>query len=122
MRPFRIALTLYPRCPRMGNSAPQMPPKFFTPGLRQTPGRQRRDQITKIERAPRSLSASTILARSSWKQYVWIDGKFTDVRPEAYYGGQHARGVHNYLYRLPDGRWFFHTVDRRCDLNRTYFR
>jgi hypothetical protein len=40
-----------------------------------------------------------------------IDGEFTTVRPDAFYGGWHERGVFEYLYRLPDGRWYLHTVN-----------
>jgi hypothetical protein len=40
-----------------------------------------------------------------------IDGEFTTLRPDAYYGGRHERGLYEYLYRLPDGRWFLHTVN-----------
>jgi hypothetical protein len=41
----------------------------------------------------------------------WIDGELTMVRPDAFYGGRHERGVFEYLYRLPDGKWFLHTVN-----------
>jgi hypothetical protein len=40
-----------------------------------------------------------------------INGEFTTVRPETFYGGRHEGGVFEYLYRLPDGRWFLHTVN-----------
>src|SRR5260221_10436738 len=40
-----------------------------------------------------------------------IDGEFRLVRPDAFFGGRHARGIFDYLYRLPDGRWFLHTVN-----------
>jgi hypothetical protein len=40
-----------------------------------------------------------------------IDGEFTTLRPDAFYGGRHERGVYEYLYRLQDGRWFRHTVN-----------
>jgi hypothetical protein len=41
-----------------------------------------------------------------------IDGEFTTVRADAFYGGRRgAGGVYEYLYRLPDGRWFLHTLN-----------
>jgi hypothetical protein len=40
-----------------------------------------------------------------------IDGEFTTIRPDAFYGGRHEDGVFQYLYRLSDGRWFLHTVN-----------
>jgi hypothetical protein len=40
-----------------------------------------------------------------------IDGKLTRLRPNAFYGGRHENSVFEYLYRLQDGRWFFHTVN-----------
>src|SRR5262245_18664014 len=40
-----------------------------------------------------------------------IDGEFTTLRPTAFYGGRNASSAYEYLYRLPDGRWFLHTVN-----------
>lgn len=40
-----------------------------------------------------------------------IEGEFRTVRPDAFYGGRHERCVYEYLYRLPDGRWFLHIVN-----------
>jgi hypothetical protein len=40
-----------------------------------------------------------------------INGEFTMVSPDAFYGGRHERGVFEYLYRFTDGRWFLHTVN-----------
>src|ERR1700690_2999312 len=40
-----------------------------------------------------------------------INGEFMTLRPDAYYGGRHERSRFEYLYRLPDGKWFLHTVD-----------
>ncbi len=40
-----------------------------------------------------------------------IDGNFIDVRPNALYGGRYERGTFEYLYRLPDGRWFLHSLN-----------
>jgi hypothetical protein len=33
-----------------------------------------------------------------------IDGELTTVRPDAFYGARHERGVFEYLYRLPNGK------------------
>jgi hypothetical protein len=40
-----------------------------------------------------------------------INGEFTRIRPDTFYGGRHEHGVFEYLYRLADGRWFLHTVN-----------
>jgi hypothetical protein len=40
-----------------------------------------------------------------------IDGEFTTVRLDTFYGGRHERGVFEYIYRLADGRWFLHVVN-----------
>src|SRR5215471_18005652 len=42
---------------------------------------------------------------------LFINGEFLTLRPDTYYGGRHERGLFEYLYRLPDGRWFLHTVN-----------
>jgi hypothetical protein len=40
-----------------------------------------------------------------------IDGEFTTVRPDTFYGGTRDGGAYEYLFRLPDGRWFLHTIN-----------
>jgi hypothetical protein len=40
-----------------------------------------------------------------------INGEFRTVNPDAFWGGRHDLGVFEYLYRLPDGRWFLHMVN-----------
>jgi hypothetical protein len=40
-----------------------------------------------------------------------IDGEFMMLRPDAYCGGRHERSLNEYLYRLPDSRWFLHSVN-----------
>jgi hypothetical protein len=42
---------------------------------------------------------------------IFVNGAFVDVRPESYYGGRNERGILEYLYRFPDGRWHRHTVN-----------
>ena len=42
---------------------------------------------------------------------IFVSGQFVDVRAESYYGGRIERGVLEYLYRIPDRRWFLHTVN-----------
>jgi hypothetical protein len=41
-----------------------------------------------------------------------IDGAFTTLNPDAFYGGaRHEPGIFEYLYHLADGRWFLHVVN-----------
>jgi hypothetical protein len=40
-----------------------------------------------------------------------IDGEFMFLRSDAFYGGTHVRGLFEYLYRLPDKRWFLHSLN-----------
>jgi hypothetical protein len=42
---------------------------------------------------------------------IFVNGNFVDLRPDSYYGGRNERGILEYLYRMPDGRWFLHTVN-----------
>jgi hypothetical protein len=42
---------------------------------------------------------------------IFINGEFLTLRPDTYYGGRHERSLFEYLYRLPDERWFLHTVN-----------
>jgi hypothetical protein len=40
-----------------------------------------------------------------------VNGEFMTVRPDSFYGGRHEGGLFEYLYRLPDGRWFLNAVN-----------
>ena len=50
-------------------------------------------------------------AQGEMEMMFRIDGEFKCVMPNAFYGGTHHRGLFEYLYRLPDQRWFLHSLN-----------
>jgi hypothetical protein len=42
---------------------------------------------------------------------LFVNGEFLMLRPDAFYGGRSERGLYEYLYRMPEGRWFLHRVN-----------
>jgi hypothetical protein len=51
---------------------------------------------------------------------IFVNGGFVDIRPDSYYGGWHEGSVFEYLYRMPDGRWFLHTVNTGRPIQPTF--